>query len=340
MKQSVFIQQLSVYFNDYLPCVRHCSKNTISSYADGFVILFRFFYEVNGKKHYQIDYSDISTKMIDEYVLWMQNTLRYSPSTQKHRISALSAFLKYASRREMKALNSFIAISGTITPKIPRNIPPYFTIEEMRIILHLPVCSDINGIRDAAILCLMYDSGARAQELCDIVIGDLSLDNTCTVKLRGKGNKMREVPISEDTAKIVRKYLMINRKTIHENYSDPLFSSQRCSKMTTASVRYLVQKYITKAKQETPSLFLCHNYSPHSFRHSKAIHMLKAGVPLIYIRNFLGHESVQTTEIYLRMNQASVSEILNKCTSNSMISADHSVSSTETVLPDFLNQLR
>ena len=340
MKQSAFIQQLSVYFNDYLPSVRHCSKNTISSYADAFAILFRFFYEVNGKKHYQIDYSDITTQMIDEYVLWMQNTLRYSPSTQKQRISALSGFLKYASRREMKALHSFNAISGAVTPKIPRNIPPYFSIEEMKILLHLPGCSDIDGIRDAAILCLMYDSGARAQELCDMVIGDLSLDNTCTVKLRGKGNKMREVPISEDTAKIVRKYLLVNRKTTHENYSDPLFSSQRSSKMTTASIRYLVQKYTAKAKQEAPSLFLCNKYSPHSFRHSKAIHMLKAGVPLIYIRNFLGHESVQTTEVYLRMNQTSIAEILQKCTSNTLIPADHEVPGTKTIIPDFLNQLR
>ncbi len=162
----------------------------------------------------------------------------------------------------------------------------------------------------------------------------------CTVKLKGKGNKMREVPISEDTAKIVRKYLLVNRKTTHENYSDPLFSSQRCSKMTTASIRYLVQKYTAKAKQEAPSLFLCKNYSPHSFRHSKAIHMLKAGVPLIYIRNFLGHESVQTTEVYLRMNQTSIAEILQKCTSNTLIPADHEVPGTKTIIPDFLNQLR
>ena len=96
---------------------------------------------------------------------------------------------------------------------------------------------------------------------------------------------VREVPISEETAKIIKKYLDV--MGLQGKLSEPLFSSQRSAKMTTASIRYTVQKYISEAKKSSPGMFLDRGYSPHSFRHSKAIHLLKAGVPLIYIRNFL-----------------------------------------------------
>ena len=340
MKQTLFSKQLACYFDNYLPQVRHCSDNTIASYADGFVIFFRFFLEKKGKKHYQIDYKDITPQTLDEYVLWMQDSLNYSAATQKHRVTAISAFLKYASSREMKALGAFNAVSGALTPKIPKVPAPYFTIEEMTVILHLPDCTESTGIREAALLCVMYDSGARAQEMCDIIIGDFKPGNPGTLRLRGKGNKIREVPISDDTVRIIQKYLHDREKSSRKNYADPLFSSQRSEKMTTASIRYIVQKYVSKAKESSPGMFLEGRYSPHSFRHSKAIHMLKAGVPLIYIRNFLGHESVQTTEQYLRMSQGSAAEILQKKYSTEVIPDGRNMKTAKDDLPEFLKSAR
>lgn len=340
MKQTLFLKQLATYFDNYLPLVRGCSNNTISSYADGFIIFFRFFQEEKQKKHYLIDYKDITHQVLDEYVLWMQNNMKYSASTQKQRITAISAFLKYASRREMKAAGPFNAVTGVITPKIPRVCAPFFTFEEMTVILHLPDCNSASGIRDAALLSLMYESGARAQEMCDILIGDIKLGKIATVRLRGKGNKIREVPISEETAKIVKKYMKVRGIEIRGNSSKPLFSSQRSEKMTTASIRYIVQKYVSKAKKSSPEMFLDCGYSPHSFRHSKAIHMLKAGVPLVHIRNFLGHESVQTTEIYLRMNQESVAEILRKRVPTCISPGNTDLIRGNEEIPDFLNRAR
>lgn len=269
----------------------------------------------------------------------MQNSLKYSASTQKHRVTAVSAFLKYASKREMKAIGSFNAASGVITPKVPKIPAPYFTIEEMAAILHLPDCTESSGIRDAALLCLMYDSGARAQEMCDIIIGDVKLEMPGTIRLRGKGNKIREVPISDDTVRIIQKYLHCWEKSVHKNYQEPLFSSQRSEKMTTASIRYIVKKYVAKAKESSPEKFPEKGYSPHSFRHSKAIHMLKAGVPLIYIRNFLGHESVQTTEQYLRMNQESAAEILQRRYSSDVL-PDSNRKVEKDDIPQFLKSAR
>jgi len=342
MKQTLFMKQLSKYFDTYLPQNKSCSKNTIASYADGFVVFFQFFLEAKGKKHYQISYSDMTPQTFDEFVLWMQNSKNYSAASQKQRLSALSSFLKYASRREMSALNAFNSISGASSPKIPRKQMPYFTHEEMKTILHAPKCSGSFGHRDTAILSLMYDSGARAQEVCDILIGDISLGKPSKVRLHGKGNKMREVPISNDVAKIIRKYLEEREKTFKENCADPLFPSQRSDKMTTACIRNLVRKYVSMAKEGTPNLFRDKGYSPHSFRHSKAVHMLEAGVPLIYIRNFLGHESVKTTELYLRINQESAAKILReRKTSNPIphVTADKNTADEENI-PAFLKQVR
>lgn len=341
MKPTLFIKQLSEYFDVYLPSNKKCSKNTIASYADGFVTLFQFFKDEKCKNHYSIKYSDITAKTMDEYILWMQNKKNYSAASQKQRISSVSSFLKYASSREMNALSAYSAVSQVQTPKIPKKCFPYFTPEEIKTLLGTPKSTGKSGYRDVTILALMYDSGARAQEICDITVGDITLSQTSTVRIHGKGNKTREIPISSDVSKIIKKYLAESGKNLKDNRNDYLFPSQRSNRITKACIRNLVNKYVTTAKADNPELFKEEGYSPHSFRHSKAVHMLEAGVPLIYIRNFLGHESIQTTEIYLRIHQSSVSKILRERKSETTLPEEneHSTSASQDI-PDFLRKAR
>ena len=323
MKQTLLTKQLAEYFNVYLPLNKKCSKNTISSYADGFVALFQFFKEIKDIPHYRINYSDITTKTMDEYLLWLQSEKNYSAASQKQRISALSSFLKYASGREIASLGAYNAVSQAQHPKIPKTVFPYFSAEEIRILLSTSATEGKSGSRDVTLLALLYDSGARAQEICDIMVGDLTFAKTSTVRIHGKGNKAREIPISSDVVKLIKRYLAERGKTLKDNRDEHLFPSQRSDRITTACIRNLVRKYVTLAKSNNPNHFKEEDYSPHSFRHSKAVHMLEAGIPLIYIRNFLGHESIQTTEIYLRIHQGSVSRILKE-------------RKTETSIPDIL----
>lgn len=340
MKQTLFMKHLSVYFETYLPENRKCSKNTISAYADGFVLFFRFFMEKKGKAHYLIEFSDLTPQVFDEYVLWMQNEKQYSASSQKQRMSALTAFLKYASRREMTALSALNGAAGSQTPKVPDAHFPYFSTDEIKIILRLPKCDGKAGCRDLVILSLMYDSGARAQEICNLCIGDITIAGTSKVKLHGKGNKTREVPISQNVAKMIKNYLKERGKNPADSRNDPLFPSQRADRMTTACIRSLVSKYVTLAKKGNPSLFTENGYSPHSFRHSKAVHMLEAGVPLIYIRNFLGHESVSTTEVYARVSQASLTRVLEDRKITNPIPKSPKTASSGGNVPDFLKKVR
>lgn len=341
MKKTKFMKQLATYFETFLPLNRQCSQNTISSYADGFILFFEYFEVKQGKAHYLIDYKDLTPEVFDEYILWMQCEKRYSPASQKQRISALTSFLKYASRREIAAIPALNSISESRTPKIPKVHFPYFTGEEMKLLLHIPQCNRKSGSRDMVLLSLLYDSGARAQEMCDLCVGDITFGKTSKIRLYGKGNKTREVPVSSDVVELLRYYLRENDIALTKERNRPLFSSQRNSKMTTACIRNLVKKYVTLAKAQNPSLFLMGQYSPHSFRHSKAVHMVEAGIPLIYIRDFLGHESVKTTEIYAKISQATVSKILsNRDIPRSEVTIPGSTSDKAYNIPHFLAEAR
>ncbi|MCL2674739.1 MAG: site-specific integrase, partial [Defluviitaleaceae bacterium] len=309
MKQTLFIRQLSAYFETHLPDVRHCSQNTISSYADAFALLFQFMQEKKGIAHNRLDYKIFTPPVVEEFTLWLVHERSYSTASVKQRLSALNSFMKYASRREMAALAAYTVVAGAEKPKVHTPPFPYFTLEEMRILLRLPKPDRKIEKRDMVLLSLFYDSAARAQELCNLKVGDIRFGATTKVKLVGKGNKAREVPISSDVSMLLHYHLKENG--IVDVRDHPLFSSQLGGKMTTACIRNLVSKYVARAKDAHPNIFSEPKYSPHSFRHSKAVHMVESGTQLIYIRNFLGHVSVQSTEVYARIGQGALMRMLS-----------------------------
>jgi site-specific recombinase XerD len=312
MKNNLFTRQLGEYFEVYLPIVHGASENTVSSYADAFALFFRFLHEQKGLQHYLVKFNHLTASLFDEFVLWMGNTCGYSSSTKRHRMTVITSFLKYASRREMSALSAYSSASNTETPTVIQSDFPYFTVEEIKTILSMPNPNQRLGIRDMTVLSLLYDTAARSQELCDLCLRNLRFGKPTTVKLQGKRGKPREVPISDEVTNLLRYYLKNSNLNMASDREHQLFSSQTYTKMTTACVRNLTQKYIQMAKASNPILFLEDSYSPHSFRHSKAVHMVEAGVNLIYIRNFLGHASIKSTEIYARVSQAAVSKALRE----------------------------
>jgi len=310
MKDTAFSRQLAAYVDVHLPDVRKCSTNTIKSYANAFAVLYDYFDEKRDIPHYKIEYKDFTPKMLEEYTLWLVRERDYSAASVKARLSALNSFLKYASRREIAALPAFTAVVGAEKPKPAHKPFPYFTLEEMGILLKLPTLDKKTERRDLVLLSVFYETGARAQELCDLKVGDVKFGSTTKVRLFGKGKKTREVPVSRDVADLLRYHIKTNN--IDGKRDEPLFSSQLGGKMTTACVRNLVNKYVAKARAENPALFNEPQYSPHSFRHSKAVHMVESGTQLIYIRNFLGHVSVQSTEVYARIGQTALVKMLTE----------------------------
>ena len=182
----------------------------------------------------------------------------------------------------------------------------HFSREEMSILLRLPNPDKKIGRRDKVILSVLYASGARAQELCDLTVGDVRFGNTTTMTLHGKGNKTRTIVIPEQCATLLKSFMEYSRLTGVEPQRH-IFSSQTHEHMTISCLEAIVKKYVTNAKTLRPELFQKH-YTPHSFRHSIAMHMLESGIPLPVIKTFLGHVSIATTMIYASANY----ELVNK----------------------------
>ena len=176
----------------------------------------------------------------------------------------------------------------------------YLSNQQTDILMEQPDISTPKGRRDLAMILLLYDSAARVQELCDLRICDIRIDSLPVVHLLGKGRKSRDVPLTKPCAQVLRQYICENHLDIPERRNDQLFTNPQGKKLTRSGVSYVLAKYSHKANTAVDSFFP--QITPHCLRHSKAMHLVEAGKNLIYIRDFLGHESIETTQVYAKAN--------------------------------------
>jgi len=296
------LQLLSDFFEIYLPTVRGASYNTITSYQYAFRLLFEYMFEIEGLPPEKVGFDNLTGGAVIRFLNWLETSRGCTIKTRNHRRAAIASFAKYALK---KAFNESIAFSSEVID-IPKKKAPkdntikYFSKEEVEIILRLPDTKRKIGQRDAVLLSVLYSSGARAQELCDLTVNDVSFGKQTFIRLFGKGCKGRTITVPNGCALLLKKYLESRGLTTGENESKlrHVFSSQTHEKMTISCVEEIVKKYVMKAKLNHPSLYRNPSYSPHSFRHSVAVHMLECGVSLPVIQAFLGHESISSTMIY------------------------------------------
>ena len=306
-KQNVFLEVLSDYLSKYTIVTKGLSQNTIRSYTYTFQLLFVFLKKTRKLSPEKIDFNTFDQNTIESFLAWMEEMRGCGINTRNQKLSGLSAFAKYAVNREpIMAAGFYSAVNGIPKKKADKTIPVYFTKEEIGILLHIPSRSRRVDIRNRTLLSVLYATGARAQELCDIQVRDIHFGDKTSIKLVGKGNKARKVIIPTQCAALLRDYLSSENKLT--DLDSHVFSSQTNEHMTISCVEEIVKKYVRVAKQENPSLFREKNYSPHSFRHSIAVHMLEAGIPLPVIKNFLGHSSIEVTMIYATVSD----ELKNK----------------------------
>lgn len=170
-------------------------------------------------------------------------------------------------------------------------------VPDLSLLLSQPDASTRQGLRDLTLLALLYDSGARVQELVDLRLKDVRLTHPPMVILTGKGRKVRQVPLMKDTCKLLDRYI----RSFHSDSQSqmiPLFYNAKKQALSRYGVTYILKKYAAKASPVLEP----QNISPHVLRHTKAMHLLRAGVNMIYIRDFLGHADISTTEVYARID--------------------------------------
>jgi site-specific recombinase XerD len=165
----------------------------------------------------------------------------------------------------------------------------------------------------------MFATGARVQEVIDVTINDFRYNGSESIKIVGKGNKARMVPLEKEMMTLLEGYLQEEKsKRVFYNIDDPIFLNRSNTKFTRQGIAYIVKKYAAKARV-TDSRLIPAKVHPHIFRHSRAMALLQAGVELIYIRDFLGHYSVSTTEHYARVSNEATRKALMKVSANTNI---------------------
>lgn len=300
MKQTDFARTITKYLSDYLPGQRNLSSHTIRSYRDAYKQMLLFLNAKYCLKIEHIAFKDITAERIREFLYWLENERKLSISTRNQRLAAIHSFYRYAQTEYPEVLFECQRILGIPFKKMAHPIIGYLTKECLHLLLEQPNLSTKRGRRDLTLITTLYDTGARVQELIELRINNVRLQSPAIVTLTGKGNKSRCVPIMDKTRKILQTYLNENHLQENGRQQTPLFHNSRYEQFTRPGITYILRKYFNLVKTAHPELPFPTNIHPHMMRHTKAIHLLEAGVNLIYIRDLLGHTSVTTTEIYLK----------------------------------------
>lgn len=311
MKTTDFSKYLTEFLSVYLPGERGASSNTIASYRDTFVLFLVFNKEKRNISAEKLQLKQITKNSIVEFLNWLESERNSTPATRNVRLAAIHSFFQYVQYQNLENMQEWQRILCIPVKRTEKPVINYLTIDGMKILLAEPDQSTNLGRRDLALLSLMYNSGARVQEVIDLTPSMIRLDSPCTVKLIGKGDKARIVPLMEEQVKHLRIYMEENNLT--EAYANqyPLFSNSRKEKLTRAGITYILKKYASQAKKKHPEL-IPDNLSCHCIRHSIAMHMLQSGVNLVYIRDILGHTSVKVTEVYAKTDSKQKREAIEK----------------------------
>ena len=334
MKTTDFPSMLSDFLLKELPNIRNQSSNTIISYRDTYVRLLIYCRDVLSIKPERISVTDLTAERLVDYLNWLEQDCNNSINTRNQRLAAIHSLFRYIQMQSPEYLFQCQQILGIPYKKAEKHPVGYLSEDETKTLLSTPDTSTRKGRRDQALLTLLYDSGARVQELVDLRVGDLRLNTPAQVKLTGKGRKTRCVPLMDKTVALLRQYLLENNIDTPVSFEHPLFFNSQRKKLTRQGVAYILCKYAD----------LCNiqQISPHKLRHTKAMHLTEADVNPIFIRDFLGHTDLKVTEIYSKTSIKMKKAALDKMNSGKTVIPDKPVKdwTNDNSLLDWLNGLK
>lgn len=297
MKKTDFTKALTAYFSTYLPLTCGVSPNTCNSYRDAFKLLLLYFQEEKGVPANSIELRMLNRNLVSDFLDWLEAQRKVSVTTRNQRLAAMKAFAHYVQYRNPEYLENCTDIITMRPKKHEKPVIPFLTEDELKALLAQPDPSTRHGLRDLTLLSLLYDSGARVQEITALQLKDIRLTNPAMVTLTGKGRKARQVPLMKETCTLLDTYIR-NFDLNSEPLTAPLFFNKKGEALSRYGITYILKKYVSKAELDGSA----RKISPHGLRHTKAMHLLRAGVNMIYIRDFLGHVDISTTEVYARID--------------------------------------
>ena len=296
MKPTNFARHLTRFLGEYLPAHRNVSPNTITSYRDVFTLLLRYCHERHKLPPERLCVEQLTASRILEFLAYLETERHCTSRTRNQRLAAIHAFFRYLQSEAPDHLVQCQQILAIPLHRHERKAVPYLEADDLAVLLAQPDRTTVEGRRHAVLMRVLYDTGARVQEVVDLRVGDVRIATPAQIRLTGKGRKMRIVPLMSDTVTLLDDYLREHRLQDNARLDEPLFVNRYGHRLTRSGVRYLIAKYTEQARQQRSNL--PDRISPHVLRHTKAMHLLQSGSPMPAIQAILGHADIKTCTIY------------------------------------------
>jgi site-specific recombinase XerD len=295
-----FAMLVQRFFTEHLTHHRAVSPRTVAAYSDTFRLLLQFAERHTGKSPTRLKLVDLDAKLVLAFLDHLERDRSNGARSRNARLAAVRSFLKYAAHHDLSALGVIEQALAVPMKRFDRPMLGFLTRPEMQAILDAPDTATWAGQRDHALFTLFYNTGARVSEMINARVENLILDTSPSIHLTGKGRKQRTVPLWRSTVIVMRAWKQ--RLGVIAG-SAPLFPNRSGGTMSRSNVTQRLALAVETAAGQHPQL-LARSISPHTFRHTTAMHMLQSGVDMSVIALWLGHESPSTTHMYLEADLA------------------------------------
>jgi integrase/recombinase XerD len=304
-----FSQLVQDFFLRRLVAQRGASARTVEAYRDAFELLLRFTQDRTGKSPAALQLADLDAPLVLDFLDHLETVRGNSARTRNARLAAIHSFMRYAALRDPASLPITGRVLAIPAKRFDRPVLGYLTREQVAAILAAPDRGTWSGHRDQVLFATAYNTGARVSELTALRVRDVLLDRQTAVHLHGKGRKQRVIPLWKTTATQLRGWL----DKISAAPDAPVFPSRAGAPLTRSGIRDRLDRAVATAEQHCPSLRSQH-VTPHTLRHSTAMHLLQSGTDLAVIALWLGHSSPAVTHQYLEADLAAKEAVLRRLT--------------------------
>lgn len=295
MKLAPCIRQ---FFDQYLPHIKGVSENTVQAYRDAFRLFLPFAAKFYNIKIRSLRVEHLSSDLIIAFLEDLQHGRKNLVKTRNHRLAALKSFAKMVRFKYPEQQEVADTILNIPQKRAQKPLVGFLYQDEILEVFHVVELKTKEGLRDYALLHLLYDSGARATEIATLNLDYFDPQNK-TMAILGKGNRFRLIQLKPKTCHLLQLYIIKYRISPQLPYQNRLFINQRGEELTRHGIYRICKKYLEKA---LPPKRLKNINPVHSFRHSRAVNMLYSGHTITDIKNHLGHDNLQSTEIYLHLD--------------------------------------
>lgn len=298
------------FFENHLISQRGLSENTVLAYRDSLKLFLQFACKHYRKSCMRITVEDLSADILRKFLNHLEDVRNNTVRTRNLRLAAIHSFFRYLSIRDPRFLINSQAVLNVLFKRQAQPVMDYLEREEILDIFNKIDVQTHLGRRDDAILRLLYNTGMRAQELVDLNVNHIRFSRPHYVRIHGKGHKERTCPLWPDTMHALRSYLK-DRSVLFTD-TVPLFLNAKGYRLSRFGLRYIITHRVTVAAKKCPTL-LTRKITPHTFRHTTAMHLLQSGVDINMIRSWLGHASIETTHGYVEIDLEMKQKTLKSC---------------------------